>query len=157
MTFFIQFPFSSSSCSHTPIPIGRPSSYPPSSKGTPQVSDVSPLSLSSTPPEVSCIVLFQKISIPSPCKTYWFRAPPPPPPPPPLLEGSCYINWSLTGAVSASSLPTLLFRSYWNHLPTYRTNYFQCLIQERCSPTPQQIVEPATISVETNTHKKTTL
>lgn len=86
MTFFIQFPFSSSSCSHTPIPIGRPSSYPPSSKGTPQVSDVSPLSLSSTPPEVSCIVLFQKISIPSPCKTYWFRAPPPPPPPPPLTQ-----------------------------------------------------------------------
>lgn len=80
MPFFIQFPFSSSSCSHTPIPIGRPSSYPPSSKGTPQVSDVSPLSLSSTPPEVSCIVLFQKISIPSPCKMYWFRAPPPPPP-----------------------------------------------------------------------------
>ncbi|XP_078371214.1 grainyhead-like protein 2 homolog isoform X2 [Oculina patagonica] len=42
---------SSSSCSHTPIPVGRPSSYPPSGKGTPQVSDVSPLSLSTTPPE----------------------------------------------------------------------------------------------------------
>ena len=55
--FFPQFAFSSSSCSHTPIPIGRPSSYPPSSKGTPQVSDVSPLSLSTTPPEVSYIVL----------------------------------------------------------------------------------------------------
>ncbi|KAJ7371748.1 Grainyhead-like protein 2 [Desmophyllum pertusum] len=42
---------STSSCSHTPIPIGRPSSYPPSGKGSPQVSDVSPLSLSTTPPE----------------------------------------------------------------------------------------------------------
>ena len=56
--FFLQCPSSSSSCSHTPIPIGRPSSYPPSSKGTPQVSDVSPLSLSTTPPEVSCIALY---------------------------------------------------------------------------------------------------
>ena len=44
---------STSSCSHAPISIGRPSSYPPSTKGNPQVSDVSPLSLSTTPPEVS--------------------------------------------------------------------------------------------------------
>lgn len=42
---------STSSCSHTPIPVGRPSSYPPSAKTSQQVSDVSPLSLSTTPPE----------------------------------------------------------------------------------------------------------
>ena len=52
--FFHSFFFNStSSCSHAPISIGRPSSYPPSTKGNPQVSDVSPLSLSTTPPEVS--------------------------------------------------------------------------------------------------------
>ncbi|RMX37016.1 hypothetical protein pdam_00005052, partial [Pocillopora damicornis] len=42
---------STSSCSHTPIPVARPSSYPPSTKAPQQVSDVSPLSLSTTPPE----------------------------------------------------------------------------------------------------------
>ena len=51
--FFSPFFNSTSSCSHAPISIGRPSSYPPSTKGNPQVSDVSPLSLSTTPPEVS--------------------------------------------------------------------------------------------------------
>ena len=51
--FFSLFLNSTSSCSHAPISIGRPSSYPPSTKGNPQVSDVSPLSLSTTPPEVS--------------------------------------------------------------------------------------------------------
>lgn len=50
---FLLFFNSTSSCSHSPISIGRPSSYPPSTKGNPQVSDVSPLSLSTTPPEVS--------------------------------------------------------------------------------------------------------
>lgn len=51
--FFSPFFNSTSSCSHASISIGRPSSYPPSTKGNPQVSDVSPLSLSTTPPEVS--------------------------------------------------------------------------------------------------------
>ena len=56
--YFFLFVCSTSSCSHAPIPIGRPSSYPPSSKGSPQVSDVSPLSLSTTPPEVSAFYGF---------------------------------------------------------------------------------------------------
>ena len=53
---------STSSCSHAPISIGRPSSYPPSTKGNPQVSDVSPLSLSTTPPEVSIAIHQESIT-----------------------------------------------------------------------------------------------